>query len=110
MVPSSVLAFSTDDERLTCGGFTLGKTVDLGGFEFIVDYFGGLSLSPRTGDSGTTFMGSTRSGPLSPWWTMIENSTEEFHTASSRGGGSDLPSPRRLDAGALSTPVTTLPW
>jgi hypothetical protein len=38
---------------------------------------------------------------------MIEDSTEEFHMASSRGGGFDLPSPRRLGVGALLTIVTT---
>jgi hypothetical protein len=30
--------------------------------------------------------------------------------ASSEGGGSSLPSPRRLGVGALAAPVTTPPW
>jgi hypothetical protein len=33
-----------------CSGFSLGETVYLGSFEFITDYFGGLSLSPRRSD------------------------------------------------------------
>jgi hypothetical protein len=41
---------------------------------------------------------------------MIEDSTEEFHTASNGGGGSGLPSPRRLDAVAPPALVTTTPW
>jgi hypothetical protein len=40
-----------------CGGFSLDEPVHLGNFEFVVDYFGGLSLSPRRGNSGTAFMG-----------------------------------------------------
>jgi hypothetical protein len=47
MVPLSALAFSADGERLTCDDFSLSETVCLGSFEFIADYFSGLSLSPR---------------------------------------------------------------
>jgi hypothetical protein len=72
---------------LTCGGFSLGETVHLGSFEFIANYFGGLSLSPRRGDSGTAFMGSTCNGTPSPWWAMIEDSAEEFLTTLSEEGG-----------------------
>jgi hypothetical protein len=96
MVPSSTLAFSADGGHLTCGIFSLGKTVRLGRFEFIDDYFVGLSLSFRRSDLGTTFVGSTRSGPPSPRRTLIEDSTEEFHMTSSRGGGSGLPNRRRF--------------
>jgi hypothetical protein len=67
MVPSSVIAVVADGEHLTCGGFSLGVTVCLGNFEFIADYFGGLSLSPRRADTGATFMGSSRSGVSTPW-------------------------------------------
>jgi hypothetical protein len=49
-----------------CGGFSLGKTVHLVNFEFIADYFGGLSLFPRRGNEGTALMGSTRSGASTP--------------------------------------------
>jgi hypothetical protein len=86
MVPSSVLTFSTDSEHLTCGGYSLNEIIRLGSFEFIEDYLGGLSLSPRS-DSCVTFMGSTHSRTPSPRRAMIEDSTEEFHTASSREGG-----------------------
>jgi hypothetical protein len=87
MVHSSALVVSVNGERLTCSGFSLSKTVHLKSFEFIANYFNGLSLSPRRNDSGTTVMGSTHSGPLSLWWAMIEGSTEEFHMASSGEGG-----------------------
>jgi hypothetical protein len=86
MVPSSVITVAVDGEHLTCGGFSLGETVHLGSFEFIVDYFGGLRLSPRRGDSGIAFMGSTRGGIPSPWWAMIEDSIEEFLMVSSGEG------------------------
>jgi hypothetical protein len=62
MVPSSAIAITADGERLSCGGFSLGETIRLGNFEFIADYFGGLSLSPKRGDSGTAFIDSNRSG------------------------------------------------
>jgi hypothetical protein len=51
-----MITLTTDDECLTCVGFSLGATIHLGSFEFISDYFGNLSLSPRRGDSGTSFM------------------------------------------------------
>jgi hypothetical protein len=66
MVPSSALAITTDGDCLTCGGFSLGETVHLGSIEFVADYFGSLSLSPRRGDLGPTFMGSTHSRTSSP--------------------------------------------
>jgi hypothetical protein len=82
MVPSSALIIFADGERLTCGGFSLGETVLFGSLEFIVDCFGGLSLSPRRNDSGAAFVGSTRSGPPSLLRAMIEDSTKEFYMTS----------------------------
>jgi hypothetical protein len=55
MVPSSSITIAADSERLTCGGFSLGEPVCLGKFEFIADYFDGLSLSPRRGNEDTAF-------------------------------------------------------
>jgi hypothetical protein len=71
MVPSSMLTVAADGERLMCGSFSLGENVHLGSFQFISDYFDGLSLSPRRGDSGAVFMGSTHRGTPSPWWAII---------------------------------------
>jgi hypothetical protein len=62
MVPSSTITIAVDGECLMFGGFSLSKTIHLGNFEFITDYFGDLNLSPRRGDSGATFMGATHSG------------------------------------------------
>jgi hypothetical protein len=86
MVPSSSITVAVDGECLTCGGFSLSKTIHLGNFKFIADYFGGLSLSPRSGDVCAAFMSSTRSRASTPRWAMIEDSIEEFLTASSREG------------------------
>jgi hypothetical protein len=80
MVPSSSIAFTVDGERLTCSGFSLGKPIHLGNFEFIADYFGSLSLSPRRGNEGTIFVGSTHSGASTPQRAMIEDSTEDTHS------------------------------
>jgi hypothetical protein len=66
MVPSSAIAIAANDEHLTCGGFSLSDTVHLGNFEFIADYFSGLSLSPRRDDTHTAFIGSTHSGASTP--------------------------------------------
>jgi hypothetical protein len=63
MVSSSAITIATDSERLTCDLFSLAKIIHLGNLEFIVNYFGDLSLSPRRGDAGATFMGSTCSRP-----------------------------------------------
>jgi hypothetical protein len=41
---------------------------------------------------------------------MIEDSTEEFYTASSEEGGSDLPSSSRHGTGAKPAPVAAAPW
>jgi hypothetical protein len=46
IVHSSTLTVGTNRERLMCGGFSLGETVCFGSLEFIIYYFGGLSLSP----------------------------------------------------------------
>jgi hypothetical protein len=69
MVQSSMLIISTDGERPMCGGFSLGETICFESLEFIAD-------------SGAAFMCSTHSEPTSPLWAMIDDSTEEFHTAS----------------------------
>jgi hypothetical protein len=77
-----VLTITTDGECLTCSGFSLDETICLGRFESINDYFIGLSLPPRRSNSDTAFMGSTRSGSPYPWRTIIEDSIDEFYTAS----------------------------
>jgi hypothetical protein len=56
MVPSFVLTVATDGERLMCSGFSIGETIRLRSFEFIPDYFGGPSLSPRRSNIGATMM------------------------------------------------------
>jgi hypothetical protein len=104
MVPSSALAVAADGKCLSCGGLSLNETICFGSLEFITDYLGGLSLSPRRDGLDNTIMGSTCSGPPSPLCAMIGKSTEEFHMASEGEGGLDLPSPRRNDIGASPCP------
>jgi hypothetical protein len=108
--PSSSVTMTTDGECLACGGFSLGKPICLGNFEFIADYFGGLSLSPRRGNEGTIFMGSTHSGASTPRWAMIEDSTMEFLTVSSGEGSCSHPSPTRRSTGAPFAPTTAATW
>jgi hypothetical protein len=110
IVHSTALTISTDGEHLMCGGFTLGKIVCFASLGFIIDCFSGMSLSPKRNDLGTSFMGSTHSGPPSPLWAMIEDSTEEFYKAWRGEEGSDLPYCRRHGTGALPAPVATTPW
>jgi hypothetical protein len=110
MVPSSAIAVAADGERLTCGRFSCGETILLKNFEFIADYFGGLSLYPRRHDEGAAFMGSTRSGASTLRWAMVKDSTKEFLMASGGEGRFDLPSPRRHSAGDLLALTTATPW
>jgi hypothetical protein len=92
-----------------CGGFSLIETVRFGNLEFIADYFGGPSLSPKGGNSDAIFMGITSSGSPS-LWAMIEDSTDEFYIASSREGSSSLPASQRHNMGAPPAPIATTPW
>jgi hypothetical protein len=107
MVPSSSITITANDERLTCRGFSIGEPVHLGNFEFIVDYFDSLSLSPWRGNEGTVFVGSTHSGVSTLQRATIEDSTEEFLTTSSGEGRLSHPSPRRCSTGASFAPTTT---
>jgi hypothetical protein len=75
MVPSSAIIVAANGEHLSYGGFSLSEKIHLGNFEFITDYFSGLSLSPRICNSGTTFMCSARHGASYPWRDMTEDST-----------------------------------
>jgi hypothetical protein len=94
MVPSLELAIATDGERLSGIGFSLGKIIRFRSLEFIINYIGGLRLSPRRDSSYDIVVCPTRSGPPSPLRAMIGESTEEFHIASDGEGGIDLSSPR----------------
>jgi hypothetical protein len=95
MVPSSAIIIAADSKRLMCSGLSLCETVHLKNFEFIADYFGGLSHSPRWGDEGVALMGSSHSGASTPLWAMIEDSTKEFLMTSRGEGSFSHPSPRR---------------
>jgi hypothetical protein len=104
VVPSSSIIVVTDGECLAYGGFSLGKPVHLGNFEFIANYFGSLSLSPRRGNGGAVIVGSTHSMPSTPQRAMIKDSPEEFLMASSGEGsfGPLPPPPNSVARGARS--------
>jgi hypothetical protein len=110
MVPSSSIVIVANGECLVCSGFSLCETVRFGSFEFITDYFDGLSLFPKRGDEGTSFVGSTCRGASTPQRAMIEHSTEEFLMVSSGEGSLSHPSPRRCSARASLAPATTTTW
>jgi hypothetical protein len=110
MVPSSSIVVVADSERIMCSGFSLGEPVLLGNFEFIVDYFGGLSSSPRRGNEGTAFVGSTHCGASTPQWATMEDSTEEFLMTSSVEGSFSHTSPRQRTTRASFAPATTTTW
>jgi hypothetical protein len=109
MVHSSTPIIATVEKCLTCGVFSLGETVCFNSLEFIIDYFGNLSLSPKGSDSGTIFMGMTHSGSPS-LHVIIEDSTDEFYMTSSGEGSSGHPVSRRCSTGASPTPIATTPW
>jgi hypothetical protein len=110
MAPSSSISIIADDEHLACGGFSLGKPIRLGNFEFIANYFGGLCLSPGWGNEGTVFEGSTHSGESTPQWATFKDSTEEFLTVSSGEGSFNHPSPRWRSMGARFALTATTSW
>jgi hypothetical protein len=107
---SSSIAITADDEHLASGGFSLGEPGHIRNFEFITDYFDGLSLSPRSSNEGTIFVGSTRSRASTPQRAMVEDSTEEFLIASSGQGSLGHPSPRRRSMGASFATTTAATW
>jgi hypothetical protein len=92
MVHSSTLTVTTNEESLTCGGFSLSETIRFGSLEFIVNCFGSLSFS-RGGGSVALFVGMTRSESLSPQ-AMIEDFLNEFYMPSTGGGALASPYPR----------------
>jgi hypothetical protein len=109
MVHSSMLTINASGELLTRGDFFLGESVPFGSLEFIADYFGHLSFSPKGSDSGTVFIRMTRGGSPS-LRTILEDSTDEFYMASSGEGSSGLPLPWRHSMGTPPSPITTMPW
>jgi hypothetical protein len=99
MVPSSTLTIATDRECLSYGALSLSETIHFGSLQFIVDRFGGLSLSPMGEGSDAIVIGSACSGPPSPLRAMMGDSVEEVQMASDGEGRIDFPSPRRHDTG-----------
>jgi hypothetical protein len=109
MVHSSMLIITTDGEHLTCNGFSLGETIRFGGLDFITDCFSSLSLSPKGNNSCVIFIRMARSGSPS-LRSILEDSTNEFYTASSREGSSGFPISQRHSLGTPPAPIETTPW
>jgi hypothetical protein len=108
MVHSSTLVITADGKHLTCIGFSLGKTVHFGSLEFITDCFGSLSLSPKGNDPVAIFVG-TACIELPSLRTILEDSTDEFYTTSSREGSSDFPISWRRNMVTPHVPIMTTP-
>jgi hypothetical protein len=108
MAPSSSIIVTVNGEHQMCGGFSLGETIHFGSLEFIFDYLSGLRLSPVGDGSDAVTMGSAHGRPVSPWWTMMGDSAEEFPMAPVGEGMTNLPSPRRHDVEATSASTTTI--
>jgi hypothetical protein len=104
MVPSSALVVAVGGERLSCGGFSLSKTIFFGSLEFIIDRFGSLSLSPMGDISDTIIKGLALGGPPSPLRAMMGD------MASDGEGRIDHPSPRRCGMEFSPAPATTISW
>jgi hypothetical protein len=100
---------TTNGERLTCGSFSLGKTVHFGSLECITDCFDSLSLAPKGNDSGAIFMGITCSG-LPSMCTILKDSTYEFYTTTSEEGSSGFPISQRCSMGTPLVRIMTTLW
>jgi hypothetical protein len=109
-VPSSSITVVSDGEYVTCGGFSPSEPISLHNIDFITDYFGGLSLSPRRGNDSAVFMGSTHGGASTPQRATIKDSHEEFLTVSSGEASFGYLSPRPRSTGAPLAPTTTATW
>jgi hypothetical protein len=109
MAHSSPLAATTDGECLTCGGISLSETIRFRSLEFITNYFSNLSLSPKGSDSGVVFVGMAHIWSPS-LHTVLEDSTNEFYTASNGEGSSSFPISQRHSMRMLPAPITTTPW
>jgi hypothetical protein len=110
VVPSSALTVAANGELLSCGGFSLSKTIHFGSLEFIAHHFGGLSLSPLGDGSGIVVMGPAHGGPPLTSQTMVGDSTEGFPMAPNGEWRTDLPSPRRHVMEAPPASTTTILW
>jgi hypothetical protein len=81
----------------------LAKLFTWSSLEFIADCVNSLSLSAKGNDSGVVFVGIAHSGSPS-LHTILEDSTDEFNTASTRGGGFRLPHLSKMQHGDTVCP------
>jgi hypothetical protein len=99
----------TDDSNFLGIKHTWGETIHFRNVEFIADRFDNLSLSPEGNDSGTIFMGMAHSGSPS-LYDILQESTGEVDSASSKGGSSSFPISQGCNVVTPIIPIaTTLP-
>jgi hypothetical protein len=108
MVHSPKLTFVANMNNLTGVGFAPTEAICFGSLEFTADCFGNPSLSPKGNDSGVIFMGMVHNRLLS-LHTILEESSDEGHTTSGRGGISGFPDPRGCNMVTPTIPVATTP-
>jgi hypothetical protein len=90
MVHSPKPVVVTNGNNLNDGEFAQGETIHFGNMEFITDCFGNMSLSPEGNESCIVFIGMVHSRSPS-LHSILEESSNEGDTASSRGGRSGFP-------------------
>jgi hypothetical protein len=108
MIHSSKLTFVANMNNLTCVGFAPSKAKCLGSLEFTTDCFGNPSLSPKGNDSGVIFMGMVHNRSPSRH-TILEESYDEGHTTSGRGGISGFPNPQGCNMVTQTIAIATTP-
>jgi hypothetical protein len=108
MVHLSKPNINADGNILTSAGFTLHETIYFWSLVFITDHFASMSLSPKGSDSDVIFVGMLHNGSPS-LLAILEDSSNEGDTASSRGRSSSSPDPQGCNVVTPTIPITTTP-
>jgi hypothetical protein len=104
MVHLSKPNINADGNILTSAGFTLHETIYFWSLVFITDHFASMSLSPKGSDSDVIFVGMLHNGSPS-LLTILEDSSNEGDTASSRGKSSSSPDPQGCNVVTPTIPI-----
>jgi hypothetical protein len=92
MVTSPKLSFIVNINKPTDVVLAPSETIRFSSLEFTANHLGRLSLSPEEWDSSSIFIGMVHNWSPS-LHTVLEDSSNEGHTASGAGGPLDPPAP-----------------